>query len=192
MNSARDLGSAATTVDEPAGQGVPDYLRPGLRLVIVGINPGLRSGATGHHYAWPGNHFWPLLHDSGLIPEPLTYMEDERVLEHGIGLTNLVERTSRSASDLTAAEMGAGAAVLREKLRACRPLVICFNGKGIYEAFAGRKKIALGRQPETLDGSAIFVVPSSSARAAAYQRPAKLAYFQELRALVDAATTAGR
>src|SRR5688572_9055655 len=102
-------------------QAVPDYLLPGLRLVIVGINPGNRSGATGHHYAWPGNHFWPVLYDSGLVPERLTFAEDHRVLEFGIGLTNLVDRPSRSADELSAAEMQAGAESLRAKLLAYRP-----------------------------------------------------------------------
>jgi TDG/mug DNA glycosylase family protein len=166
-------------------QDVPDYLRPGLKLVIVGINPGARSGATGHHYAWPGNHFWPLMYDSGLLPERLTYAEDERVLEYGIGLTNLVDRTSRQASDLSRSELAAGAEALREKLLACRPGIVCFNGKGIYEVFSGRKNVKLGLQTDTLEGSLLFVVPSSSARTAAYQRDAKLAYYRELKGLVD-------
>ncbi len=84
-------------------QDVPDHLRPGLKLVIVGINPGGRSGATGHHYAWPGNHFWPVLFEAGIITEPLTFAEDSRVLEWDIGLTNLCERTTRSADELTRA-----------------------------------------------------------------------------------------
>jgi len=167
-------------------QDVPDHLRPGLDLVIVGINPGVRSGATGHHYAWPGNHFWPVLYEAGLIPEPLTFAEDHRVLEYGIGLTNLVDRTSRQASDLTVAELQAGARSLRPKLLAIRPAVVCFNGKGIYEAFALRKNVAMGLQPETLEGIRLFVVPSSSARTAAYQRPAKVAYFRDLKALIEA------
>jgi TDG/mug DNA glycosylase family protein len=166
-------------------QDVPDYLRPGLKLVIVGINPGNRSGATGHHYAWPGNHFWPLLYDAGLLPERLTFAEDHRVLEYGIGLTNLVDRTSRQASDLSRDEMRLGADSLRAKLLACRPRIVCFNGKGIYEVFSGRKNVSLGLQEETLDGSLLFVVPSSSARTAAYQRDAKLRYFRQLRDLVE-------
>ncbi len=173
-------------------QDVSDHLRPGLDLVIVGINPGARSGATGHHYAWPGNHFWPVLYESGLIAEALTFAEDQRVLEYGIGLTNLVDRTSRQASDLAAAELQAGAVSLRAKLLACRPAIVCFNGKGIYEAFAGRKNVTLGLQEETLDGMRLFVVPSSSARTAAYQRPAKLAYFRELKRLVDDLHRGGR
>ena len=166
-------------------QAVPDYLRAGLKLVIVGLNPGIRSAETGHHYAWPGNHFWPLMFESGLAPEPWTYAEDRRVLEVDIGLTNIVDRPSRSASDLTAAEMRAGAEALRAKLIACQPQVVCFNGKGIYEVFSGRKNVPLGLQEETLDGILLYVMPSSSARTAAYQRPAKLAYYRELKEIID-------
>ena len=166
-------------------QDVPDHLRPGLKLVIVGINPGVRSGASGHHYAWPGNHFWPLMYASGLIPEPLTYADDHRVLEWDIGLTNLVDRTSRQASDLSRDEVRAGASTLRRKLIECRPGVVCFNGKGIYEVFADRKNVMLGLQEETLEGSLLFVVPSSSARTAAYQRDAKLRYYEALKQIVD-------
>jgi mismatch-specific thymine-DNA glycosylase len=169
-----------------AARAVSDYLRRGLDLVIVGINPGTRSGETGHHYAWPGNHFWPLLHESGLVPQPLTYAEDRRVLDFGVGLTNLVDRPSRQASDLSQAEMRGGAAALREKLLRYRPRIVCFNGKSIYEAFAGRRDVRFGLQPERLDGMLLFVTPSSSARTAAYQKPQKLAFYQELKALVDA------
>jgi TDG/mug DNA glycosylase family protein len=166
-------------------QDVPDHLRPGLKLVIVGINPGLRSGATGHHYAFTGNHFWPLLYNSGLIPEPLTYAEDSRVLDYGIGLTNLVHRTSREASELSRDELQAGSEALRAKLLHYRPRVVCFNGIGIYQAFAGLKRVSPGLQAETLDGMLLFVVPSSSGRTAAYLRDAKLAFFSDLKRLVD-------
>jgi len=167
-------------------QDVPDALRPGLRLVIVGINPGLRSGATGHAYAHAGNQFWPLLYQSGLISEPLTYADDQRVLDWDIGLTNLCDRTTRSQQDLTREEMLEGAENLREKLLRYRPRVVCFNGMGIYEAFSGRKSLRPGLQDERLDGDIlIFVAPSSSGRTAAYQWPAKLALFRQLKALVD-------
>jgi thymine-DNA glycosylase len=171
-----------------ASKDVPDHLQSGLKLVIVGINPGVRSGSAGHHYAFRGNHFWPLLYDSGLIPEPLTYAEDHRALEHGIGLTNLVDRTTRSAEDLMRDELVAGAESLRAKLLRYRPAVVCFNGMGIYAAFSGRKNIKPGLQEERLDGMLMFVVPSSSGRTAAYLRPAKLALFRELKALVDQVT----
>ncbi len=166
-------------------QDVPDYLRKGLKLVIVGLNPGNRSGATGHHYAWPGNHFWPLMYQSGLIPEPISAAEDARVLEWDIGLTNLVDRTTRSGDDLGRGELAAGAVSLREKLLRFRPLVVAFNAKMIYEAFSGRRSVRMGLQDERLDGMVLFVMPSTSARTTSYQRPHKLEYFRELKALVN-------
>jgi thymine-DNA glycosylase len=162
---------------------LPDYLRPDLDLVFVGINPGLRSAGTGHHYAGRGNHFWPLLHESGLVDEPLTYEDDARVLERGIGLTNMVQRASRSISDLAPAELRAGADILREKLLRYAPRTVCFNGKRIYEVFGGGP-CEFGLQPERLAGSRLYVMPSTSARTAAFQRADKLRFFVELRELV--------
>ncbi len=166
---------------------LPDYLRDGLDLVFVGINPGTRSAAAGHHYAGPGNHFWPLLNECGLVTEPLTYEQDARVLEWGIGLTNMVSRPSPSISDLSLAEMRAGAGVLRRKLLACRPKLVCFNGKRIYEVFVGHA-CEFGLQPERIGEAAVYVMPSTSARTAAYQRADKLRYFRELRRLVRGAS----
>lgn len=166
-------------------QDVPDHLAPGLKLVIVGINPGVRSGATGHHYAYPGNHFWPLMNDSGLLPERLTYATDYRALEFGIGLTNLCDRTTREANDLTKEELMAGALSLREKLLHYQPGVVCFNGMSIYQAFSGTRKVRPGLQDERIGHSRLFVVPSSSGRTAAYPRPKKLEFFRQLRDLVE-------
>lgn len=164
---------------------IPDYLRPGLDLVIVGINPGAKSAERRRHYAHPGNHFWPLLHESGLVSEPLTWADDERVLEWNIGLTNLVDRASRSITDLTLAEMQAGARRLRRKLLASAPAVVCFNGKRIYEVYAGQA-CPFGVQAARIGDALVYVMPSTSARAAAYQRPDKLAHFIALKRLVDA------
>jgi TDG/mug DNA glycosylase family protein len=168
---------------------LPDYLRPNLDLIIVGINPGLRSGATGHHYAGPGNHFWPLLHESGLVDEPLTYNDDARVLEWNIGLTNMVARTTRSLDDLTIDELRAGAKALQRKLLRYRPRIVAFNGKRIYEVFAARpckfglqdERVAGARTPSGL----VYVMPSTSARTASYQRADKLKHFRQLKRLVD-------
>lgn len=167
-------------------QTLPDYLQDGLDLAFVGINPGLRSAETGHHYAGPGNHFWPLLYESGLVSERLTYEQDARVLEWNIGLTNMVARPSASLSDLGADELRAGAEILRAKLLRFRPAIVCFNGKRIYEVFSGRR-CEFGLQADRLDRSTLYVMPSTSARTAAYQRADKLRFFQELRRLVDRA-----
>jgi len=164
---------------------LPDYLRPGLDVVFIGINPGRRSFETGHHYAGRGNHFWPLLFECGLIGEPLTWAEDARVLEWNIGLTNMVQRPTASVSDLSPAELRAGAEELRPKLLACVPRFACFNGKRIYEVFAGHD-CDFGLQPETLGPTKIYVMPSTSARTASHQRADKLVHFNELARLVRA------
>lgn len=162
---------------------IPDYLRPDLDLVIVGINPGTKSAAAGRHYAGPGNHFWPLLFESALVSEPLTHAEDQRVLEWNIGLTNMVDRATPSLSDLSLDELRAGAKKLERKLLRFRPRTICFNGKRIYDVFAGHP-CGFGAQPERIGGAMVYVMPSTSARAAAYQRADKLRFFIELRDLV--------
>lgn len=166
-----------------AGAVLPDYLRPGLRLVFVGINPGLKSAAAGHHYAGPGNHFWPLLLESGLVSEKLTANDDARVLEWSIGLTNVVSRPSASSSDLSADELREGATILRAKLQAHAPRFVVFNGKLIYRAFCGQD-CAFGLQDERLGETRLFVMPSTSARTAAYQRADKLRFFLDLARLV--------
>ena len=166
-------------------EGLPDYLRTGLDVVFVGINPGLASAAKGHHYAGPGNHFWPLLYEAGFVPEPLTYEDDWRCPQFGVGLTNLVDRPSRGIDDLSRGEMREGAGRLREKLRRCRPRVVCFNGKLIYELFAGHR-CEFGLQPERLpEGTLVYVMPSTSARTASYQRADKLRFFRELKRVVE-------
>lgn len=164
---------------------LPDYLRPGLDLVFVGINPGMRSAAAGHHYAGPGNHFWPLLSESGLVGEPLTAKDDARVLEWSIGLTNMVPRATHGVADLTLDELRAGARRLRAKLLRFAPRVVCFNGKRIYDVFAGHPS-PLGRQAERIGASVVYVMPSTSPRGAAYQRADKAKFFRELRRLVEA------
>ena len=169
-------------------QTLPDYLAPGLDLVFVGINPGMKSAAAGHHYAGPGNHFWPLLFESGLVTEPLTYRDDARLLEWNIGLTNIVHRASSSSSDLPIDELRAGAKVLRAKLLRYAPRAVCFNGKGMYEVFAAHPCL-FGLQDELIGTTLPFVIPSTSARTAAYQRTDKLRYFLELKRIVDRAST---
>lgn len=162
----------------------PDYLQSGLRLVFVGFNPSMRSAAVGHYYAGPGNLFWPLLYEAGLLPEPLTYAQDHRILEFGIGLTDLVKRPTRSSADLAPAEARDGVRQLQTKLATHAPRVVCFNGKGVYEWYT-RRAVTLGPQEETIGPARVFVVPSTSARNGRWQRAEKATYFQALRHFVD-------
>ncbi|KAI8057247.1 uracil-DNA glycosylase-like protein, partial [Syncephalis plumigaleata] len=113
---------------------VSDHLAYGMRVLFVGINPGIASSANQHHYANPANAFWPCLSASGLVTENVTCIDDHRLpRDYRLGLTNLVARPSRSSSEIRAAEFRAGRPILNAKIRKWRPLFVCFIGKGIFE-----------------------------------------------------------
>ncbi|XP_033746442.1 uncharacterized protein LOC117331708 isoform X1 [Pecten maximus] len=167
---------------------LPDHLAQDLDIVIVGINPGLMAAYIGHHYAGPGNHFWKCMYLSGLIPEPLTAYDDTKLLNYGIGFTNIVARTTRGSADLTRKEIKEGAKFLSEKLNKYKPKIAVFNGKGIYEVFVGHKNFAIGKQPEPLEGTEtiVYVMPSSSARCSQLPRAVdKVPFYAALKKLRD-------
>ncbi len=161
-------------------QSLPDYLQPNLNLVFVGFNPGTRSAKVGHYYSGPGNLFWPLLYETGLIATPLTYQDDARLVEYGIGLTDLVKRSTPSSADLSTAEARAGASVLERKLLQYAPAVVCFNGKGVYGWYRHRRQVELGAQDDAIGLSQVFVVPSTSARNGRISRSEKAETFRAL------------
>ncbi len=169
---------------------LPDYLRPGSRLLFVGYNPGETSARLGHYYAFAHNLFWPALHRSGLVPELLTFLDDHRLPEFGIGITDLAKRPSRAASDIPMSEFHAGREALREKIAYVHPLVVAFNGKGVYERFSG-KGCKLGLQTETIGGARVFVLPSTSPRYAFISREEKLQWFRRLKRLLDRLSAVG-
>ncbi len=158
---------------------LPDYLRPGLKLVFVGFNPGERSARIGHYYAGRGNQFWNFLYESGLVPVKLLPEDDHRVLEFGLGLTDVVKRWSKSSNALRSADYREGAPRLMAKLEQAVPRVVAFNGKVAFERFSGRPA-KLGLQAETLAGAKVFVLPSTSGRNGSLTRAAKLRHFREL------------
>jgi TDG/mug DNA glycosylase family protein len=159
---------------------LPDYLRPGLRLVFVGFNPGERSARIGHYYAGRGNQFWNFLYESRLTPVRLTPEEDHRLLEFGIGVTDLVKRWSRSVSDLDHSDFHRGVPALKAKLMQASPDAIAFNGKTAYAQFQGRKA-ELGAQRTRFGNSRIYVLPSTSGRNGSLSRSEKLRYFRNLK-----------
>ena len=156
-------------------------------LLLVGINPGLRSGAVGHHFAGNGNPFWRLLHAAGLTPELLTYEQDQRLAAWGISLTNICPRTTRTAAELTRAELARGRAALAEKIAAWQPAVVAFVGVTVYRTFFGNADgPGPGPKPETIGKARVFVVPNPSGLNASYPGFAdKLRWFQALRRFVD-------
>ena len=165
-----------------------DVLAPGLRIVFVGINPGLRSAALGHHFAGPGNPFWRLLAAARLTPVLLRPDEDARLAEFGLGITNLVARESRTAAELTREELQRGAAILRRKLARVRPKIVALTGLTIYQQlYPQSKSRGPGAKPETISGARVFVLPNPSGLNASYPGFAqKLVWFEALRQLLDA------
>lgn len=159
---------------------LPDYLRPGLKLVFVGFNPGERSARIGHYYAGRGNQFWKFLFEAGLTPVHLSPEEDRRMLEFGFGLTDLVKRWSKSSSSLRAGDFQEGIPALKAKLRQAAPGAIAFNGKTGFEKFQG-SKADLGPQQSFFGCSRIFVLPSTSGRNGSLSRSQKLHYFRQLK-----------
>lgn len=156
------------------GTTVPDIIVPGLRVLFCGINPGLYSGATGHHFARPGNRFWPALHASGFTQELLHPSQERLLLKDGVGITNFVERASRAAADLKKEELIEGGRKLEEKVRKFKPAVLAVLGITAYRAAFNKPKAVLGLQEEAIAGSKVYVLPNPSGLNAHFT-PAKLA-----------------
>lgn len=165
---------------------LPDYVAPGLRLLFVGINPGLISAAAGHYYANPRNAFWRLLHEGGLTPVRLTPEEDARMPAFDYGLTDIVKRPSRGAGDLRAAEFVAGRQRLARLVKRYRPGAVCFNGKTAFEGTFGKGACRrFGPQAVRLAGARVFVLPSTSPANAAVPLAVKRRYFRALKAWLE-------
>src|SRR5437660_7140719 len=128
---------------------VPDVIKPGLKLLFCGINPGLYSAAVGHHFARPGNRFWPALHAAGFTDRLLSPFADQELLQGGWGITNLVGRATATADALSAAELVVGGRRLTRKVGRFRPACVAFLGITAYRTAFGRKRAGLGRQEET-------------------------------------------
>lgn len=157
-----------------AGKKVPDIIAPGLDVLFCGINPGLYSGATGHHFARPGNRFWPALHASGFTQSLLHPSQERQLLQEGAGITNLVDRASRAAAELSVAELQEGGEKLREKVIKFRPSVLAVLGITAYRSAFGRPKAVMGLQEEKIGESLVYVLPNPSGLNAHYT-PAQLA-----------------
>lgn len=163
---------------------LPDYMREGMKLVIVGFNPGEASARAGHYYAGRGNQFWPLLYQAGVVPEALEAEDDRRLIEFGIGLTDLVKRPSRGIEEIRREDFAEGRVMLSQKLEQHHPRIIAFNGKLAYEKFSGRP-CKLGLQKEKLYGAQVFVLPSTSGQNTGDSGAEKLTYFKQLAALLS-------
>lgn len=163
-----------------------DRIKPGVHVLFVGINPGIRSAETGHHFAGYSNRFWKLLTDSRLVPEPVDWRSDDRLPEWGFGITNLVPRETPGIDTLTREECLAGVDVLRRKVRRFKPAIVAFVGVSLYRwVFPTKNPVMLGLQRDTLEGAQVFVLPNPSGRNANFTYAEMLAAFRKLRRRLD-------
>jgi TDG/mug DNA glycosylase family protein len=163
------------------GRTLRDVLAADLRIVFCGINPSLYSAAVGHHFARPGNRFWPTLHAAGFTDRLFSPFEDRQLLGLGYGITNLVARATATAEELSREELAEGGRLLQRKARRYRPRVVAFLGVGAYRTAFGRPRAALGRQPEGIAGASVWVLPNPSGLNAHYQLAGLARLFAELR-----------
>jgi TDG/mug DNA glycosylase family protein len=173
---------------------LPDRVRLPVRVLFVGINPGIRSAETGHHFAGYSNRFWKLLHESGMVTEPIGSQDDARLAEWGYGITNLVPRATPGIDTLTPDEYVAGLRVLRGKIRRWKPEVVALVGVTLHRAIfgkAGATPFRVGCQAEGFEGAQLFVLPNPSGRNANYSYAEMLAAFRALAAFLSIATQAG-
>lgn len=152
-----------------------------MRVLLVGINPGMRTAALGHHFAGFSNRFWKLLYESRLVSEPIGTYDDVRLPEWGFGITNLIERATPGIDTLRPEEFVAGLRVLRRKVRRWKPEIVAFVGVSLYRSvFAVKTPIVLGCQTETFESAKVFVLPNPSGRNANYSYADMLAAFRAL------------
>ncbi|MFQ5995330.1 MAG: G/U mismatch-specific DNA glycosylase [Acidiferrobacterales bacterium] len=169
-----------TQLLEAAGKGIPDLIAPDLKVLFVGINPSLYSAAVRHHFARPGNRFWPALHGAGFTDRLLSPFEERELLKHGYGITNVVRRATASASELSRSELTAGGRRLRAKVQRYRPRILALLGVDAYRAAFDRPKAVVGEQREKLGGNNIWVLPNPSGLNAHYQLGDLVQLFRKL------------
>ena len=171
MSHARtivDVGFSRAELESFVDATVPDLVGSGLRLLFVGINPGLWTAATQTHFAYPGNRFYPALLEAGIIERPIdrgvgmTGADRRYMIDRGLGITNVVHRATAKASSLTADELRAGGQQLRTFVRAHAPAVVAVAGITAYRAAFSKPAATMGEQPEPFEGARLFVVPNPS------------------------------
>ena len=164
---------------------IPDVIAPNLRVLFCGINPGLYTAAIGHHFGRPGNRFWPALHAAGFTDRLLSPYEEHELLPLGYGITNVVNRATATAAELTADELVAGGRRLLATAQRYRPRCIAVLGVTAYRAAFGRPKATFGPQEERLADAIVWVLPNPSGLNAHYT-PANLArVFSEFRKTIE-------
>jgi TDG/mug DNA glycosylase family protein len=163
---------------------IEDVAAPGLRVLFCGINPGLWSAATGHHFARPGNRFWPALHLSGFTPRQLRPDEQRELLAYRLGITNMVARATARADELTPRELRDGGIRLTELVDRLRPAALAVVGLGAYRTAFAQPDAGTGPRPDRIGNTLVWVLPNPSGLNAHWQLPDLAEEFRRLRAAV--------
>ena len=171
---------------DAAGKTLPDVIAPNLRVLFCGINPGLYTAAVGHHFARPGNRFWPALHKSGFTERLVSPFDEGELLKSGIGISNVVPFATASAAELTRKDFVAGGRRLASKVKRHRPKIVAILGVGAYRQAFDKPKAQIGPQPERIHDARVWVLPNPSGLNANYQLPELVKLFRQLRKAVDA------
>lgn len=187
----RSVNRRPTAEELAAARGflIPDVIKPDLKVLFCGINPGLWSGAVGHHFARPGNRFWPALHASGFTPELFTPDRQAELLDLGLGISNVVARTTARADELTPEELREGGRQLATKAKRYHPRWIAIVGITAYRTAFGHRDTVVGRQAERIADSNVWVLPNPSGLNAHWTPKTLAEAFAELRAAVEAGET---
>lgn len=168
-----------------AGKTLPDVLAPNLRVLFCGINPGLYTAAVGHHFARPGNRFWPALYKSGFTDNLISPFDERELLKSGLGISNVVPYATASAAELTPEDFIAGGRRLAAKVKRYRPRIVAVLGVGAYRHAFSRPKAQIGEQAERIHDARVWVLPNPSGLNANYQLPDLVKLFKQLRATVE-------
>ena len=182
MSSVQRWKPTRAQIAAAHGTTVPDVIGPGLKVLFCGINPSLYSAAVGHHFARPGNRFWPALFGSGFTDRLLSPFEDARLLDRRLGCTNLVPRATARADELSATELDRGAVRLRETVRRYDPSWLAVLGLSAYRVAFRVPRAEVGAQPESIGPTRVWLLPNPSGLNAHYQLPDLVEAFAALRA----------
>ena len=181
MTSRKPFKPTKQQLIDAAGKTLPDVIAPNLRVLFCGINPGLYTAAVGHHFARPGNRFWPALYKSGFTDRLVSPFEERELLKSGIGISNVVPHATASAAELTRDDFIKGGRMLAAKVRRYKPRIVAILGVGAYRQAFAKPKAVIGEQDERIHTARVWVLPNPSGLNANYQLPELVRLFRKLR-----------
>ena len=182
MTSRKPFKPTKQQLIAAAGKTLPDVIAPNLRVLFCGINPGLYTAAVGHHFARPGNRFWPALHKSGFTDRQISPFDERELLNAGIGISNVVSQATAAAAELTREDFIKGGELLAGKVKRFRPSIVAILGVGAYRQAFNQPKATVGEQAERIHDARVWVLPNPSGLNANYQLPELVKLFKDLRA----------